>query len=114
MSIAAIHLKRGDTFSFAGLLPVGALSTGAWAARCAIVARLGGFKFDIAATLTAPVAPDTQYHLALYAPKSVTAGWAPGKYSGDVEFSDSTATPEPFTITSKTFQLTVEADLTTP
>lgn len=114
MAITTTSLKRGDTLSLSGFLPVGALPAGNWAALCAIFAKLGGIKHTITATLTPPAGLELRYLLELYAPKSETELWAPGKYIGDVEFTDASAEPEPFTITSANFTLIVEADVTTP
>lgn len=112
--LSSISLKRGDTLSLSGFLPVDALPAGAWTAACDLFHKQSGARKSVVATLTPPVAPETRYMLALYAPASEVALWPTGKYLGDVEFTDSSALPEPFKISSNDFLLTLEEDRTAP
>lgn len=103
-----MKFKRGDTFLHFGLLPAGALPAGTWSASCS-VKDSKGVAFPITATLTAPVAPATQYGLTLRAEPAATALWTVGRMTGDVQFTNSAAVP-PFVMSSKDFKFDVVAD----
>lgn len=113
MALNSFSLKRGDTLSRAGFLPVGALPPGAWKAKCQIVHRITGFARSINATLTPPTDEQPRWMLHLYAPSLATEQWPVGKYLGDVEFIDESALPAPFVVSSKDFVLTLNPDRTT-
>ena len=99
----------GDTFTFAGLLPAGFLPAGEWTARAGIAPKFGGETYPIAAALVPPAGSDTQWLLRLTAPASQTKDWKPGKFVGEVEFTNSDVSP-PFVGTLLTFSLEVTAD----
>lgn len=105
--------KRGDTLSLAGYLPVGALPEGTWSAACVLRPASGDGLITLQVTLTAPTEESLgRYHLRLYASASETANWPVGKLTGDVEFTESTAIPEPFKVSSVDFEIDVERDIT--
>jgi hypothetical protein len=104
-----MKFKRGDTFYFAGLLPV-ALAAGNWSAACVLEAE-DGTKFPVTATLTPPVAPETKHTLALSQTAALTATWPVGKMKGDVQFTDAGQVPA-FVFSSRDFEFDVIADRT--
>ena len=114
MAVTTIDHKRGATFTPAGMLPEGALyADGTWTAKAEAVERNTRKRYTLTATLIPPVAPETRYTLHLFAPASMTKEWtAPGKMDCDVDFIDSAATPEPFSLPSKTFVINVLKDVT--
>jgi hypothetical protein len=113
MAQNSINLKRGNTLSYAGYLPVNALPPGDWSAACGLFHRASGARKTISATLTPPGGDELRYLLTLYAPASEVALWAAGKYLGDVEFTDASALPEPFKASSDDFLLVLTEVRTT-
>jgi hypothetical protein len=98
--------KRGDTFSYAGLLPDGFLPSLGWTVKSQLRAT-NGSAYPLAATLD----PDgSTYMLRLTADNTVTAGWPLGHLVGDVEFT-STNLP-PIVVSSADFIVQVVEDRT--
>jgi hypothetical protein len=77
-----------------------------------LVHKLTGTRRTLTATLVPPTAPETRYLLRLYSPASETARWSPGRYLGDVKFTDESAQPEPFSVSSATFAVQLQPDKT--
>jgi hypothetical protein len=75
--------KRGDTFSYAGLLPDGFLPSLGWSVKSQLRDKAGR-AYPLAASLD----PDgSTYMLRLTADNLVTAAWPLGHLVGDVEFT---------------------------
>jgi hypothetical protein len=109
-----LNIKQGATLSQGGLVPQDVLYPGGtWTAKSeAVVRGKESVRFTLTATLTPPVAPSTDWAFLLFAPASATELWPIGKLLCDVDFIDSAASPEPFVISSETFTIVVEKDIT--
>lgn len=105
-----LDLKRGDTLSYSGFLPVGWLPAGTWSVLCKVQDKKTGAKFPVTATLTPPAGSETRYALSLYASAADVATWPVGKMNADVQFTNSASSP-PFVFSSSTFIVNLEADV---
>lgn len=105
-----LPLKRGDTLSLSGFLPEGFLPAGEWSARCKVVDKKGGQRFDVSVTLNPPTGDETRYFLRLYAPASATATWPARKLFSDIEFTDASAEPAPYVFSSMDFVIDLLED----
>ena len=106
-----LDLKRGDTLSYSGFLPVGWLPAGTWSVLCKAQDKKTLAKFVITAALVAPTGGETRYLLKLYAAPSLTATFPAGKMNADLQFTDSSASPDPFVFSSSTFILNMIPDV---
>ena len=106
-----LDLKRGDTLSYSGFLPAGWLPAGTWSVLCKAQDKKTLAKFAITAALVAPSGGETRYLLKLYAPPSMTSTMPVGKMNADLQFTDSSASPDPFVFSSSTFIINMIADV---
>lgn len=104
------ELKRGDTFSYAGLLPDGWLPAGQWSAACKVYDRRERKSFPIVAELVPPSADEPLYLLRLYAGPSATRTWPARQLDCDIEFTDATGFPEPIVVSTNSFVVNVLQD----
>ena len=103
--MVTIQHKRGDTFSYAGTVP---LPTASWTGA-AQIRRNDTLVDDLVVTVTAPQAPATEYGVLLEATDEQTELWPIATLLCDVQFTDPATD---FVISTVTFQVKVVKDVT--
>lgn len=100
-----IEHKRGDTFSYAGTVP---LPAGSWSGE-AQVRRFKKLIAELTVVVTPPVGEETEYGVLLEAAPEITALWPIGTLNGDVQFTDADTG---YVVSTTTFNVTVIRDET--
>ena len=86
MILKTTDVKRGATFSLAGYVN---LPAGTWAIDSTVRDPAGTLIEQLTATIVDPIAPATQYSIALSASPAQTSVWPVGTLNCDVRYTDS-------------------------
>lgn len=104
-----LYLKRGDTLSVSGFLPV-TFPQGLWSAIAQIVDP-AGVAHALICTITPPSGTVTRYRIELYLGATASSALPLGKYKGEIQFTDASGSPEPFRMSTADFPMIVGKDL---
>ena len=108
--LSMLELKRGDTFSYAGLLPEGWLPAGQWTAACKVYDKRERRSFPVQVELVPPHDDEPCYLIRLYASPAATRTWPARKLDCDIEFTDATGYPDPIVVSTNSFVVNVLQD----